>query len=160
MSITGRRTIFTLFGTVVVLLSVFGCSEKVESALHELQQQIATLQGIKNAVDNEFSGESGVHINNGMIITVSLVNTSLNDMPFEKRLAAARQVVQIVNRLIHGKMEFQKVSMLVVAFVRHERHFFIVNFTNTVDFFQFGKDTTSNFSLNPGIQQTSLPPYE
>lgn len=117
---------------------ISGCSEQISSFVGEVKDQMVGLLQIKKAVDDTLdSGQCGIHIQNGKVITLSLVNTRYNHEDASVRESKADEVAGILVESLAGRDEYDNVDTLVVRFVRHEKKFAVVDFTHTIDHYVF-----------------------
>ena len=129
------RIFFTVFFSFLLLT---GCSDNLSSSVGKFANQVGSLFAIKNLVDEQLTeGESGVHIQNGRTITISLVNTAYNKDTFENRKSLAIKTAQLVSDHINDKPEYKSLHNIVIAFVHHEKKFLFVDYTQTFDVFPF-----------------------
>jgi len=134
----GHYFVRVTFPVFVSFLLLTGCSDNFSSSVGKFANQVGGLFAIKKLVDQQLTeGESGIHIQNGRTFTISLVNTAYNEDTFENRQSLAKKTAQLVSDHINDKPEYKSVQNIVVAFVRHEQKFLIVNYTQTFDVFHF-----------------------
>ena len=87
-----------IFSALVAMLLIFGCSDNFSSSVGKFTNQVGGLFAIKKLVDQQLTeGESGIHIQNGRTITISLVNTAYNEDTFENRKSLAIKTAQLVS---------------------------------------------------------------
>lgn len=145
------RFTFTVFLSFLILT---GCSENFSSSVGKFANQVGGLYAIKKLVDQQLTeGESGVHIQNGRTITISLVNTTYNEGTSENRQSLAIKTAQLVSDHINDKPEYKSVHNIAIAFVRHEKKFLIVDFTQTFDIFSF---EVSELKQGPSTQGVKI----
>ena len=121
---------------MVLLFSICSCGS--ESFIGQLFNQMGDLFKIKQTIDEALvQGESSIHIQNGKVITLGLVNTEFNDVDASEREKAAEKVVDVLLNQIDGKKEFKNVSKVIVNFIHHEKKFLVVNYTMTVDYYVY-----------------------
>lgn len=119
---------------LLVILSVYGCG--ADSMVGQLWGQMGELFAIKKAIDETLiEGETSIHIQNGKVVTLGLVNTEYNVLEAPEREKAAENVVNILLAQIEAKEEFKNVDTVIVNFIRHEKKFLVVDFTMTVDYY-------------------------
>ena len=142
---------FTVFLSLSILT---GCSENLSSSVGKFANQVGGLFAVKKLVDQQLTeGESGIHIQNGRTITISLVNTAYNEDTSENRKSLAINTAQLVSDHINDKPEYKSVQNIVVAFVQHEKKFLIVNYTQTFNVFHF---EVSKFKQNSFSQSVKI----
>jgi hypothetical protein len=104
----------------------------------QLWGQMGELFTIKEAIDDSLvEGETSIHIQNGKVITLGLVNTEYNELEATEREKAAENVLNILKTHIEAKEEFEKVDTVVVNFIHHEKKFLVVDVTMTVDYYVY-----------------------
>ena len=122
----------------VLLLAFFSTSCGSDSMMGQLWGQMGELFKIKAAIDNTLAhGETSIHIQNGNVITLGLINTEYNDVEAPEREKAADEVIDVLMRQIETKQEFQNVKTVVVNFIHHEKKFLVMDFTMTVDYYVY-----------------------
>ena len=118
----------------LLLLSLCGCGS--DSMVGQLWGQMGELFAIKKAIDDTLThGETSIHIQNGRVVTLGLVNTEYNVLEAPEREKAAENVVNILLAQIEAKEEFKNVDTVVVNFVHHEKKFWVVDVTMTIDYY-------------------------
>ena len=104
----------------------------------QLWGQMGALFEIKSAIDSTLiHGETSIHIQNGKVITLGLINTEYNDLDAAERETAADEVMDVLLKQIEAKQEFNNVKTVVVNFIHHEKKFLVMNFTMTVDYYVY-----------------------
>lgn len=127
------RWIFAL-----LLLTFFSYSCGSDSIVGQLWGQMGVLLKIKEAIDNTLThGETSIHIQNGKVITLGLINTEYNDAEAPEREKAADEVIGVLLKQIEAKQEFQNVKTVVINFIHHEKKFLVMDFTMTVDYYVY-----------------------
>jgi hypothetical protein len=120
--------------SVLLLLSVYGCGS--DSMVGRLWGQMGELFAIKKAIDETLiEGETSIHIQNGKVVTLGLVNTEFNELEAPEREKAAENVVNILLDQIEAKEEFKHVDTVIVNFIHYEKKFWIVDYTMTIDYY-------------------------
>jgi hypothetical protein len=121
---------------LLAALCMFACGP--DSMIGQLWGQMGELFTIKAAIDDSLvEGEASIHIQNGKVITLGLVNTEYNDLEAPEREKAAENVLNILKTQIKAKDEFKKVDTVVVNFIHHEKKFLVVDVTMTVDYYVY-----------------------
>lgn len=144
------RITFSVFLSFIILT---GCSEKLSSTVGKFANQIGGLFAIKELVDKQLTvGESSIHIQNGRIITISLVNTTYNEDTFENRKSLAIKTAQLVSDHINDKPEYTSVQNIIITFVQHEKKFLIVDYTQTFDIFPFEVSELKQDNFTQGVK--------
>jgi len=127
--------IFALFAAALILTA---CSEQIGAAVGQLKDQMAALFEIKNAIDETLaSGECTLHIQNGRVITLGLVNTELNDAAADVRESKAEELGNFLLERIADRDEFKNVTTIVVSFIHYEKKYLVINCTETIDHYVF-----------------------
>jgi hypothetical protein len=122
----------------VLLLAFFSYSCGSDSMMGQLWGQMGELFKIKEAIDDTLiHGETSIHIQNGKVITLGLINTEYNDVNAPEREKAADEVIDVLLKQIEAKQEFQNVKTVVVNFIHHEKKFLVMDFTMTVDYYVY-----------------------
>jgi hypothetical protein len=122
----------------VLLLVFFSYSCGSDSMVGQLWGQMGGLFKIKEAIDSTLThGEASIHIQNGRVITLGLINTEYNDANAPEREKAADEVMDVLLKQIETKQEFQNVQKVVVNFIHHEKKFLVMDFTMTVDYYVY-----------------------
>ena len=130
-----RRNLHAL-GVLLATLCLFACGS--DSMVGQLWGQMGELFTIKEAIDESLvEGETSIHIQNGNVITLGLVNTEFNDLEAPEREKAAENVLNILMTQIEAKEEFKKVEKVIVNFIHHEKKFLVVDVTMTVDYYVY-----------------------
>jgi hypothetical protein len=123
---------------ILLLLAFFSYACGSDSLVGQLWGQMGGLFEIKAAIDSTLTnGETSIHIQNGKVITLGLINTEYNDVDAAEREKAADEVIDVLLKQIEAKQEFQNVKTVVVNFIHHEKKFLVMNFTMTVDYYVF-----------------------
>ena len=129
------RRIAAMLAAALLLVA---CSGQIGSMVGQLKDQIAALFEIKGAIDQTLAkGECSLHIQNGRVITLGLVNTEFNDAATDVRESKANELSDLLLEHIADKDEFKGVTAIVVVFVHYEKKYFVVNYTETVDQYVF-----------------------
>jgi hypothetical protein len=122
----------------VLILAFFSYSCGSDSMVGQLWGQMGELFKIKEAIDDTLTlGETSIHIQNGKVITLGLINTEYNDAEAPEREKAADDVIDILLKQIEAKQEFQNVKTVVINFIHHEKKFLVMDFTMTVDYYVY-----------------------
>ena len=124
----------------LLFMCIYGCGS--DSVVGQLWGQMGELFAIKKAIDETLAeGETSIHIQNGRVVTLGLVNTEYNDRQAPEREKAAENVVNILLAQIEGKEEFKNVETVVVNFINHEKKFLVVDVTMTIDYYIFNLES-------------------
>jgi hypothetical protein len=125
---------------VLLMLSVCGCG--VDSMVGRLWGQMGELLAIKKAIDETLTkGETSIHIQNGKVVTLGLVNTEFNELEAPEREKAAENVLNILLEQIEAKEEFKHVDTVIVNFIRYEKKFLVVDYTMTIDYYIYNLES-------------------
>lgn len=120
--------------SVLLILSVCGCGS--DSMVGQLWGQMGELFAIKKAIDETLvEGETSIHIQNGKVVTLGLVNTEFNELKAPEREKAADNIMNILMAQIEAKEEFKNVDTVVVNFIHYEKKFWVVDVTTTIDYY-------------------------
>ena len=120
----------------VLFLAIFSYSCGSDSMVGQLWGQMGELFKIKEAIDSTLThGETSIHIQNGKVITLGLINTEYNDVNASEREKAADEFIDVLLKQIEAKQEFRNVEKVVVNFIHHEKKFLVMDFTMTVDYY-------------------------
>ena len=130
-----RRKLLTL-GALLLTLYLIACGS--DSMVGRLWGQMGVLFKIKEAIDDTLvQGETSIHIQNGKVITLALVNTEFNDVEAPEREKAAEEVLRILREQIAAKTEFKNVDTVIVNFIHHDKKLLVVDVTMTIDYYVY-----------------------
>ena len=130
-----RRKLLTLFA-VLLTLCLIACGS--DSMIGQLWGQMGELFKIKETIDDTLvQGETSIHIQNGEVITLGLVNTEFNDVEAPEREKAAEVVLHILKEQIEAKAEFKNVNTVIVNFIHHDKKFLVMDVTVTIDYYVY-----------------------
>jgi len=130
-----RRKLVTL-GALLLTLCLIACGS--DSMIGQLWGQMGELFQIKETIDDTLvQGETSIHIQNGKVITLGLVNTEFNDVEAPEREKAAEAVLHILKEQIEAKAEFENVDTVIVNFIHHDKKFLVVDVTMTIDYYVY-----------------------
>ena len=130
-----RRKLVTL-GALLLTFCLIACGS--DSMIGQLWGQMGELFQIKETIDDTLvQGETSIHIQNGKVITVGLVNTEFNDVQAPEREKAAEVVLHILKEQIEAKAEFNNVDTVIVNFIHHDKKFLVVDVTMTIDYYVY-----------------------
>ena len=136
MKIQRIRRRLQILLVLLATLCLFACGS--DSMVGQLWGQMGELFTIREAIDESLAeGETSIHIQNGKVITLGLVNTEFNELEATEREKAAENVLNILKTHIESKEEFEKVDTVVVNFIHHEKKFLVVDVTMTVDYYVY-----------------------
>ena len=130
-----RRKLVTL-GALLLTFCLIACGS--DSMIGQLWGQMGELFQIKETIDDTLvQGETSIHIQNGKVITLGLVNTEFNDVEAPEREKAAEAVLHILKEQIEAKAEFENVDTVIVNFIHHDKKFLVVDVTMTIDYYVY-----------------------
>lgn len=120
----------TWIGVLLLCLSATGCAR--------LAKDLGEVSKLQAGIVKEFGEkEVGVNLNNDTFLTVSFINSPLNNQSEEVRAQRAEQTAAFVKDHFQSISKIQKIW---VVFVRVETHFIFVHYSDTVSAFVFDKD--------------------
>jgi len=123
-------------GALLLTFCLIACGS--DSMIGQLWGQMGELFQIKETIDDTLvQGETSIHIQNGKVITVGLVNTEFNDVQAPEREKAAEVVLHILKEQIEAKAEFNNVDTVIVNFIHHDKKFLVVDVTMTIDYYVY-----------------------
>jgi hypothetical protein len=125
------RRIF-LASTVAISLLAAGC-------IKQYAKSMAELQTLHAALTKKFGEEPSVHINDAgsrLTLSISFVNSALNDKSPEDRAQRAQDTANLV-KTIYPRA--QQLAAIWVFFVRQKTSMLVFHYTQTVDYFGFDK---------------------
>jgi len=132
------KPLHIIFALITAALLLAACSDQIGAAVGQLKDQMAALFEIKNAIDETLaSGECSLHIQNGRVITLGLVNTELTDAAADVREAKAEELGNFLLELIADRDQFKDVTTIVVSFIHYEKKYLVVDYTETIDHYVF-----------------------
>lgn len=124
-----------------------GCSQSLDSAVTNVQEQINVLQHIKKTVDQRVnSAETELSIQNGNFISAVLVNTALNQAAPEERSKTAEEVIRLIEKGINAKPDYSSIEMVHIVFARHTPGVLLDDWSD-VERFEYRRQGTSPFQL-------------
>jgi hypothetical protein len=136
MKTTKIRKTRWIFAVLFLAFLSYSCGS--DSLVGQLWGQMGELLKIKEAIDSTLThGETSIHIQNGKVITLGLINTEYNDVNAPEREKAADEIIDVLLKQIQAKQEFQNVKKVVVNFIHHEKKFLVMDFTMTVDYYVY-----------------------
>lgn len=134
------RTIQVLL--IPVLLVLTACSDQRE-AFSTLTSQMGNIWELKQHIDKTLTqGTSGINIQNSSSLTVSLVNTELNKKNTAERSLKADEILSEINQFIQTHQTLTEVQYVTIVFVHYEKKYFIVDYSETIDYYQFQREQT------------------
>ena len=83
------------------------------------------------------SGHANLKMHNNRVLTVDLVNTGYNETDSDKRAQIAEDIANYLLAQIEGEQEFEAIDTIVVGFVHYEKKYLVVDFTRTIDHYEF-----------------------
>lgn len=104
----------------------------------KLAKDWGEISKLHQAIVKEFGeDEVGVNLSNNTMLTVSFVNSPLNDKSPEERAQRAEQTVAFVKA---HYASISKLEVIWVLFARAKKRFIFVNNFETIDYYSFDKD--------------------
>ena len=117
---------FLAVGFLFVILS--GCSQ-------QLRGQFSEMFRIRKELVRKYNQRDvSIHISNNTDMTVSFINSSFNKLPDEQKQDKAREIALFCVSLLK---EDSPVENLTVSFTINKKKFLIVDYTNTLDTYNF-----------------------
>lgn len=125
----------------------FGCGKEL---LNELKE-VAQLQ--KQLIAEFYEQNLNVTLQNSTALKIAFINSPLNEQPQEERVRRAQETALFVKRNFAGIARLQSMS---VSFLRNETKMFIINYTEEIDSYAFGKDGVLVGALFPYDPQSAF----
>lgn len=114
----------------LLLLCYFGCGRNVLDSLGEIAQ-------LRNDLIKEFHEQNiEVSVQNSTNLAVTFVNSPLNGLP-DERFRRAQETALFIKRHYAG---IDRLESILVRFMKNEMRMYIVNYTEEIDSFVFGKN--------------------
>ena len=101
------------------------------------------------AIELSKAEEVGVNIHNGSVLSISVVNSYLNDKNTEERNNIAKEIAKNAFNLYESR---DSLDLIFVSFTEYERKYFIVEYNNTIESFKFKPSELINLSPNKRMQ--------
>lgn len=118
------------------LALILSCS--LAAGCTQLAKSLIELSRLQAAIIKEFGDKDvNVNLNNSSYLTVTFINSPLNDKSPEERAKRAEQTAAFVNQ--HYPL-INQIEEIWVGFVRAETRFIVVNYTQSLDVFGFDKN--------------------
>ncbi len=136
----------------VIFLSIFlvSCSEEQKASFSKFSGQLGDIYKLQSVIKEKLEkGEVGVYIQNGISLTVSLVNTEFNDKSREEREKKAEALTKEVESFINDHEDLSSVKHLFITYVIN-KNYLIVNSTNTVDYYRFSLEKGETEKVTQG----------
>lgn len=116
---------------LIVTVSITGCDSPVVGSFKDL---FAIREKVQKITESE---NVAVNINNGAYLSVTVVNSPLNDKTSEERKSVSNKVARIAYNHYKNRKSLKKIY---VAYSAHERKYLIVDYTYSVDWFEYSSD--------------------
>jgi hypothetical protein len=130
-----------------LLLFSFGCSKDFLNNLKEIAQ-------LRNQLVEEFHEQNiNVTLQNSSVLQIAFINSPLNEGPQQERAQRAQETALFVKRNFAGIDRLERIS---VSFFRNETRMIIVNYTEQIDSYAFGKDASLIDALFPYNPQSAF----
>ena len=132
---------------------ICACSDETVEKLKTAKGLFDQFTGLKAAIDEQLpGGASGFTIHNSEILSVSLVNTLVEDATQADREHLADELVDVVGRYVRENELFPGLRTIVVTYSKYEKKFFVVDYTQQIARFQYelGKPDTVDASQRNG----------
>lgn len=111
----------------------FGCGKGLLNDLSQIAQ-------LRNQLIKEFHEQNiNVGLQNSAALNITFVNSPFNERPPEERARRAQETALFIKRHYAGIDRLERMS---VSFLRNETRMFIINYTQEIDSFVFGKDAS------------------
>jgi hypothetical protein len=144
---------------VLVLVStllLIACSDEQQEAISNFGGQLSDILELKREIDSTLQeGESGVNINNGIALTISLVNTELNGKSAEEREQKANELLTMITEFIAKYQSLSTVKYVTIVYVKHETKYLIVNFNEPIDHYSYDLEENDQETPESEPRQTS-----
>ena len=116
---------------IVLQLCSFGCGKGVFKSLDELAH-------LRNDLIKEFHEQNiDVMLQNSNNLAVTFVNSPLNGRQPDERIRRAQETAVFIRRHYTG---IDRLESILVRFFKHETRMLVINYTQEIDSFVFGKD--------------------
>ena len=123
---------------MVILIYPSGCSDDINTTISGLKGQVGTFFRLNVAVNAMLdSGHANLKMHNNRVLTVNLVNTGYNETDSDKRAQIAEDIANYLLAQIEGEQEFEAIDTIVVGFVHYEKKYLVVDYTRTIDHYEF-----------------------
>lgn len=128
-----------MFSRRLLLSSVLISSLLAAGCLKEAAKRLGNLQTLHTELTKKFGDDVHVNLNEGpqLVLTVTFINSALNDKPPQDRFKRAEETAQLVK----AKYErIQTVREIWVGFVRMNTRFVVFHRSEALDYYGFDKD--------------------
>lgn len=123
---------------LVILIYPAGCSDDINTTISGLKGQVGTFFRLSIAINAMLeSGHSNLNMHNNRILTVDLVNTEYNNADSDKRAQIAEDIANYLLGQIEDENGFNAIDTIVVEFVHYEKKYLVVDYTRTIDHYDF-----------------------
>lgn len=117
--------------------------------LKDAIKSLSELQALENALRHKFGDEISLHLSEGInrgMLSVTFINSPLNDSTRQQRALRAQEAAQIVGA---HYARSNAVAAIVVVFLRRKTAFAVFHRSQTLDSFGFEKDGQPNRYTSP-----------
>jgi len=124
----------------IILASIVAISLLASGCIRELAKNLGELQTLRAALTKKFGEEPALNINEApsqLTLSVSFINSALNDKLPEDRLHRAQETANLI-KTIYPRA--QQLGGIWVFFIRQKTTMFVFHYTQTVDYFGFDKN--------------------
>lgn len=124
-----------IFLAIVLISSVLA-----SACVREVVKTLSEIQTVHTALTKRFGDEVHVNVNEAgqvLVITVSFINSGLNQKTPEERFKRAAEAAKIVKT---HYARINSVDTIWVGFVRRQTRMFVFHQTEGIDFYPFDKD--------------------
>jgi len=127
---------------ILLGIVVSGCSNAKEAykSLGDLQQLHADLT-------TKYKEELSLNINNDKYLSISIINSKLNELPIEQKKQKAREIAVYAVGSYKNSNELETVS---VGYVIH-KSYIIINYTEAMEQYRFNVSELKNSDSNRAI---------
>lgn len=124
----------------IILAAILVSSLFTAGCLKDAFKQLGELQTLQAALTNKFGGEINVHLSEGVnrgTLSVTFINSPLNDSSRQQRALRAAEAAQIVSAHYSRSTA---INWIAVVFLRRQTQFVVFHRAQTLDSFIFEKD--------------------
>jgi hypothetical protein len=119
-------------------------------------KRLGSLQALQTGLTKKFGDQVHVNANetNGtLVLTVSFINSALNDKPPEERFKRATEAAKLVKATYTG---INNVAALWVGFIRQRTRMLVFHYTEQLDYYPFDKNAQPIESSGAVTPETPL----
>jgi hypothetical protein len=132
--------LLTLTKTSRILLACLLASSLFAAGCKEAVKTIGELQVLQAALTKQFGDQVSVNVNHtdkNVILTVSFINSALNEKTALDRYRRAEETAKAVNA---HYARIKEVGVIWIGFVRYRTRMLVFHYTQTLDFFPFDRN--------------------